>query len=455
MRSCFLSSHLPVFLLLTACASVQTHEEWERVKASAFERTGAEIKWEQTEEDVKAVQAEAGTLLSDGLSEEDAVKIALLNNRKLQASFEEIGVAKADLVQAGLFTNPGLSAVFRFPFEGGGTSIEGEALMNIADFWQMPIRKKAASSRLETVMLQISEEILDTAAEARKAHLERIALTSLRDEVKRIKEEAEKFRDHLIYRQKFGYSNDLDIYTADASAAEQELELARLERELKAAALRLNRVLGLSPGQTDYEMTGSLSEEFTPLPDADGMIAYSLSMKPDILIAKMKVEGSRRVLELEKKRIFDNVEAGAAYAKEGNENVLGTALDIRLPVFDQNQAQIAKAEYRVRQAEKELQAEEGVVREEVSSLLEQLSLTRKEADLIRDKILPAREGAVEYAEKYFNAMQLNMLYLLETKRSLFETQRRFLEVLQEQRRLEIELERVLGGAMPVVKAGKR
>jgi outer membrane protein TolC len=122
---------------------VQTQEEWERVNRFALKRTGIEIKWEQSEEDAKAVKEEVKKLISDGITMNEAVKIALLNNRKLQAAFEEIGIAKADLVQAGLFTNPNLSAIFRFPFRGSGTGIEAAGVLNIADLWQIPIRKKS------------------------------------------------------------------------------------------------------------------------------------------------------------------------------------------------------------------------------------------------------------------------------------------------------------------------
>jgi hypothetical protein len=111
-RASKICSSIYIFLILSlaSCASVQTQQEWKKVKAFSMERTGVETRWQQTEEDIRVAKESADKLLSDGLTEEDAVSIALLNNRKLQASFEEIGLAKADLVQAGLFTNPNLSA---------------------------------------------------------------------------------------------------------------------------------------------------------------------------------------------------------------------------------------------------------------------------------------------------------------------------------------------------------
>src|SRR4030067_2066721 len=83
-------------LFLSGCASVQTQQECERVRASQTDRTGIETHWEQTEEDVKVTKEEVNKLLSDGLTEDDAVRIALVNNKALQSTFEEIGIAKGD-----------------------------------------------------------------------------------------------------------------------------------------------------------------------------------------------------------------------------------------------------------------------------------------------------------------------------------------------------------------------
>ncbi|MEW6584149.1 MAG: TolC family protein [Nitrospirota bacterium] len=272
-------------LFLTGCASVTTQKEWEGVKEFAREHTGADIRWEQTKEDEALTAKEINELLADGLKEDEAVRIALLNNRRLQASFEEIGAAKADLVQAGLFSNPNLSAIFRFPFGGGGTDIEAEGIINISDLWQIPLRKKTASARLETTTLRIAEEILNTAAEAKHAHSENIALAHILAEMKNMKKQLEELRDHLIYRREFGLTKDVDIDMANSEVLGQEAEIARIEKELHFARLRLNRVLGLSPDQLEYEIMGSLPEQFEPLPDSEALISHAMAVRPDVRIS--------------------------------------------------------------------------------------------------------------------------------------------------------------------------
>ena len=101
------------------CATVRTDQEWNRIENLAENRLGEQVIWEESETERQHIQEEVKRLLDDGLSRQDAVRISVINNRDLQSVFEEIGIAKSDLVQAGLFTNPSLDVLFRFPSGGG------------------------------------------------------------------------------------------------------------------------------------------------------------------------------------------------------------------------------------------------------------------------------------------------------------------------------------------------
>jgi cobalt-zinc-cadmium efflux system outer membrane protein len=281
-------------------------------------------------------------------------------------------------------------------------------------------------------MLQVSEEILNTATEAKRAYIGYSALSLIRDEMERIKDHVEEWKDHLIYRQKFGYASDLDIYMANALVIETEVEFAKIESDLLISRYRLNRVLGLSHEQFYYEIIEALSEEINQLPDLEQLISDALLNRPDVQAARLHVENARHVLALERSRIFSNVESGAVYERgiEGDESI-GPEIGVQLPIFDQNQAQIAKAEYRLRQTEKELRAKIEEVREDISVVLERLSLLSQQINVIKTQSLPAYTLAVEHAEKYFNAMQLNMLCLLDAQRKLLETKRHYFNTLKE------------------------
>ncbi len=439
-------------LLFVGCASVKSGQEWKRFQDIAGERTDQELLWEKSEKEQASIREEVDGLLADGLSRQEAVRIALLNNRQLQSAFEELGISKSALVQAKLLSNPTVGAVFRFLISSGsGTNIDAEGFLPISDLWQIPFRKKVAAARMEATIMRVGEMVMDTAAEAKRAY---DAVYYLKEATKETGEIMGKFKeiaDQAVIRRDFGFMRDLDIYLAQAMVAEAEMELARFEGEQAIARSQLNRVLGLGPGQIGYKIRRGEVEQPVRLPDLEGAIKYALGHRLDIQMARFEIRQAEKELALEKSRILKHVALGASYERDPDDDeVLGPGFDIQLPIFDQNQAQIARARYRIRQVRKSLQALEGRVREEVTSDLERIHLHRTRVQQFRERIIPLREKAMEFARKWVDAMQLNRLYLLEAQKGLFQSRREYLQSLMERQQALVDLELHMGGKVPQV-----
>ncbi len=434
-------------LLFVGCASVKIGQEWKRFQDIARERMGQELLWEKSEEEQASIRKEVEKLLADGLSRQESVRIALLNNRQLQSAFEELGISKSDLAQAKLLSNPTVGAVFRFLISGGsGTNIDADGFLPISDLWQIPFRKKAATARMEATIMRVAEMMMDTAAEAKRAYDTLSYLNEATKETEEILKRFVEIADQVVIRRDFGFMRDLDIYLAQEMVGEAEIELARVKGEQAIARSHLNRVLSLAPDQNAYEIRGGDVEEIIDLPDVEGAIQYALEHRLDIQMARFKIRQAERELELEKSRILKHVGLGASYERDpDDEEVFGPGFDIQLPIFDQNQAQIAKARYRIRQARKSLQALEGRVREEVTSDLVRIHLHQTRVHQFREKIIPLRDKAMEYAKKWVNAMQLNRLYLLEAQKGLLQSRREYLQALMERQKALVDLELHMGG----------
>ena len=438
-----------LILLLVGCA-VKTAPEWKRFQEMAKERTDQELLWEKSQEEHTAILTEVDELLADGLSRQEAVRVALLNNRVLQSSFEELGISKSDLVQAGLFSNPSLSAVFRFLISSGsGTNIDADLFFPISDLWQIPFRKKAAAAQMEATIMRLGQTVIETVAEAKHAYDAVYYLGEARKETEEILDRFMAIRDQVVVRRDFGYMSDLDVYLAQTMVAEAEMEIVRVEGELALARSHLNRALSLNARQIGYEIQGGAIEEQVKLPKLEGGIKYALDHRLDIQMARFKVRQIERKVELEKARILKHVALGVSYERDADgADVFGPGFDIELPIFDQNQAQIAKAQYKNRQARKTLQALEGKVREEITGDLERINFHQVQVQTFREKIIPFREKAIGYAEKWVNAMQLNRLYLLEAQKGLLQSRREYLEALMERQKAMVDLELHMGGKLP-------
>jgi outer membrane protein TolC len=302
---------------------------------------------------------------------------------------------------------------------------------------------------MEATIMRVGQTVIKTVAEAKHAYDAVYYLGEARKETEKILDRFMAIRDQVVVRRDFGYMSDLDVYLAQTLVAEAEMQLARFGGELAIARSHLNRVLSFEPRQIGYEIQGGAAEENLEVPDLGKAVRYATDHRLDIQMARFKVQRAERTLELEKARILEHVAVGASYEREADgADVFGPGFDIELPIFDQNQAQIARAQYRIRQARKNLQALEGKVREEVSGDLERIRFHRAQVQTFREKIIPFREKAIGYAERWVNAMQLNRLYLLEAQKGLLQSQRDYLEALMELRKAVVDLELHMGGKLP-------
>ncbi len=437
-----------IILVLSGCATVDTSGEWSKVKDYTFKKTGIEAVWEKHKSERDFINKEIERLLSDGLTRDDAVWISILNNPRLQSVFEEIGIAKAELVQAGLLKNPIVSAFFKLPLSGGPTGFEIEGVFSLLDLWQIKPRKKIASARLEAVILKVYEEILNTSIEAKRLYYEYVLSSYMKDEIEKIKNETDNLKEQVKYFGDFGFSNELDIKRANIAALEQEIEYTSIETSLQLARMNLNRIMGFMPDKMDYDIIKEISEDAALPSDISKLIDKAFSNRLDLKINELKINEATELLGLEYRGIIEELEAGLSYEKKTEgEEFFTPSLRFSIPIFNTNRAQIAKAEFVLRQAVKELNETKLRIREDVLKTVERMKEIRQKIYIIKELIIPKQREAVQYAEKYFNAMQLNLLQVIEARIELLKSQKRLFEEMLEKKRTELELEKAIGGIL--------
>ena len=132
--------------VLTGCASVPKEAGFPDVQKLIEQRMGSWVHWNQGIPEDAVVSDAVRSMLQQELTLDEAVQIALLNNRSLQAVYEELGIAQADVVQAGLLRNPIFGASFRFPDKAAGghrsTNTEFSVVQDFLDLLVLPLRKK-------------------------------------------------------------------------------------------------------------------------------------------------------------------------------------------------------------------------------------------------------------------------------------------------------------------------
>src|SRR6266496_6612155 len=127
------------------CAHVDPNPAFADLANTVHLRTGKRVQWNRSSAGDAQAQAAVTSLLSRPLTADSAVQVALLNNHNLQATYEELGIAQADLVEAGLLKNP----VFYFERRLPGQAAEIDLVQEFVDILLLPLRKRIAAAQFE------------------------------------------------------------------------------------------------------------------------------------------------------------------------------------------------------------------------------------------------------------------------------------------------------------------
>src|SRR5579862_4045424 len=110
---------LPALIGLAVGCKSDQFADFKDVQKNILARTDSAPEWPRSATENTKIEAVVQQLVSEDLTPDSAVRIALLHNRSLRAIFEEIGISSADLIQAGLPRNPQFGASVRFPDRPG------------------------------------------------------------------------------------------------------------------------------------------------------------------------------------------------------------------------------------------------------------------------------------------------------------------------------------------------
>lgn len=433
----------PIIILSCTGKSIKNENQ---VVAAIESRIGKEVYWNQSNY-LSEIEDHILYLIGQPLTSEEAVQIALLHNPRIQATFEEIGIAQADLLEAGLLSNPAFEIEVRYPQERRfKTNIEYLITTAFLDIFLIPLRTKLASVELEQAELRVSHEILELAFAVRTvyyqlvAQLQKLHYTQAIVELTHIQQE-------IVSRQKHvGNINALLLQQIQAKYLESTLETAKIESEIISLRETLNKLLGFDK-EICLMFPQELSEDI-PEHALDLCILESLALQQrlDIQVARKEVTRIRRMLGLKEGWTYAQLAAGLAGERDPDGlNVVGYGIAGQIPLFNYGQAARMRLFAQLRQAQNHLSALEiqalSEVREAHKLILNDLRII----DDYRDQILPLQTKIVISSEELYNVMGMGIEGLLESKRQEFEVSRRYLEALRDYWLARSQLDKSLGG----------
>ena len=398
--------------MLAGCASFSPDGGVARVGALSSERIGHAVEPEgpQTPERLAA-------LLAEPLSADTAVQVALLNNKRLQVALAELGIAEADLVQAGLMRNPKFS--FGRLSGDGNVEIDRSVLFDLGGLLTMPLRRAIEQQRFQGAQLQAALQVLRVAADTRRAWYQAVAAEQSLTYLRQAALAAEASAELGMRMAAVGNWSRLAEAREQVFHAEVGAQLMRAEHVAVATRERLVRLLGLSANEPSMRLPDRLPLLPAQLQLPQQAEQLALTQRLDVQAAALDTQFTARTLGLTRTTRFVNVlELGYQNSsKSGEPRANGYEVELSLPLFDWGTARVRRAESTYLRA---LQRTADIAVQARSEVREGYSLLRSQYEVARryrDEIVPLRKKMSDEMLLRYNGMLASVFELLADARA--------------------------------------
>lgn len=422
----------------------------ENVQRSVSERFGKRVEWRKDAAADAEIAQTVQALLRGKVTAERSVQIALLNNRELQATFEDIGIANADLTEAGLLKNPVFEMSARFPDRPpSATNLEFGVVQDFLDLLMIPLRKKVAAAELARAELKVGDAVLKLAGEVKTAFYTLQGKQMLSSRLGALGSTYGAALELTQRQHEAGNISDLELVNQQSTYSQAKLDAAQLAGEMRSDREKLNRLMGVWGVQTEW----SISDELPGLAGRDfptsRLESLAIAQRLDLAASKAEVGAVVQSLGLTKTyRYVGAIQFGVDTEKSPDrQRVSGPTLQLELPIFNQGKGRIARLEAQLRQAERRLEAQAIDIRSEVREARDRLLAKKDLVTYYRDELVPERKKVLELTLTNYNAMLKGPYDLLLARQNELAAERGYIDALRDYWIARADLERAVGGRL--------
>jgi outer membrane protein, heavy metal efflux system len=449
MRWLFLISMLPLY----GCASLLAPKDagFSDVQRVVSERTGKDLSWNRTIEDNGMLSPGVRSLLEGELSADKAVQIALLNNRRLRAKYEDLGVAQADLIQSTLLKNPIFEGALRL--HGDEDVFEFGIVQSFMSILTIPLRRSVAKAEFQRAKNLVAGEAMDLAGRTKTAFYHLVAVQQILTMKRTMMEAAEVSYEAARRLHDAGNINNLALFNEQALHEQTKLAVSRAELSVVDAREELNALMGVFGQDTRWEaprQLPALSDKQEPLADIE---ARAIESNLDLEAARWRIESTRQHLGTAKvSSLMPDLGGGVEAEREVDGAwFIGPFLELAIPIFDWGQGSRPRAYAELRRAWREYTALAIEIRAAVRTARSRMT-TLREQTLYHQKVLvPLSERITRETQLQFNAMQLGVFQLLAAKQREIIVRGQYIESLRDYWIAHTQLAQILNGRL--VQAG--
>ena len=435
-------------LALAGCASLSPQPPADEVSSLLESRGAVAVDWSAV-----GAPADERRALSEWLDKpmtlDAALRVAMLQSPSLREEYGRLGLARAEVLEAVQLENPRLS-LSRLSVDGGGHNRTAGLSLPLVDLLVLPARARLAAADYERARLDVAGSVLGIAADVEAAWYAYVAarqVAAMRGAV------AEGSAAAAELAQRFfdaGNISELQLRQEQAIASEARIDALRARADAGRHRLELNTLLGLSGPAAQWEVSENLPLPVPREDDPAQLVQLARDGNLELLAARQEAQVLADALGLTRTlRWLGSSEIGYEREEEADgKRLRGPHLSLELPVFNQGQAKMARAQAQLAGALARVQRAELSSENAVRLGAEAVSALREVVALHRDALVPQREDIVARQQERQNFMLIGVFELVQAKVAEYDAYQAYLEAVRDYWLARVELSRAVGQRLP-------
>jgi outer membrane protein TolC len=404
---------LGLLLFATACAEFSPDAGMTPVAAAVRDKLGGETMKITSAADAERARARVDALLGEPMTPDTAVQVALLNNRSLQAAYNDLGLSEIAGVESSLPPNPKLS-LSRLA-RTGVVEWEFRLLGNILALATLPARKEIARQRFAQAQQVAIESTYRLALDTRRAWVNAVAAQQIVGYLEQSRLAADATSDLLRKLGETGGATKLEQARAAAAYAELSAQLAQARLRARQERMALTKLLGL--WERDIRLPAALPALPPRLQPIGDVEAEAIGGRVDVAIARQELAILAKSVDLaEATRFVSLFELSGIVETErdddGRKTRGGFELELEIPIFDGGQVKLRRERESYMRAVNRLAAVAAAARAEARIAHQSWRATHEIAAHYQTRVLPLRRVIAQETLLRYNGMLTDVFDLL-------------------------------------------
>lgn len=433
-------------VVLSGCASLSSDRGVAQVRRMVADRSGHDLSVPDAD-----TQKMVTELLGAPLDADRAAQVALINNPQVRGVYARLGIAAADVYDAGRLSNPSFNASLLFSNRAGAADQMTFGLaQSFTDLLLLPARSRLAKGDFERAQQQAGASILALAADAQYAYYALVGarqVAAMRATVARAAQAgadlAQRFFDA-------GNISALDLALGQSAASQARLAAMQADLGELAARSALSLLMGLPADDGRWQVPDRLPVPLEREDDVAALLDLAWRARADLAAKDKAVDLLADHLGVTRRyRYVGELSLGVETSRETDrERITGPSLSVELPIFNTGVGKVARAEALLAQAEVELAALRLEVAHGVRLVHAKVMAARARVEQFRDALIPQREAVVLRTQEEVNFMLKGQFELLLAKQQEYDAYQGYLEAVRDYWLARTELSRQVGARLP-------